>query len=126
MLCERPSRRRTAKGDDEFSSRDMDCHSTLPWGHVRGMPVDDITLLFRGALSMTARGCNEKLPLSVPGFPMSLGRFELLEQRGRSNKIPSLQTFREPAVDIAEQPPRLLGFSLLMPQAGEARGCAQL
>ena len=57
---------------------------------------------------------------------MSLGRFELLEQRGRSNKIPSLQTFREPTVDIAEQPPRLLGFSLPMPQAGEACGCAQL
>jgi putative tryptophan/tyrosine transport system substrate-binding protein len=25
-------RRRTAKRDDEFSSLDMDCHATLPWG----------------------------------------------------------------------------------------------
>jgi hypothetical protein len=44
LLCphiERPSGRRAAKRDNEFSPPDVDCHATLPWGSCNG--EDDIT-----------------------------------------------------------------------------------
>jgi hypothetical protein len=33
---ERPRDCRAAKRDDEFSSLDVDCHVTLPWGSCNG------------------------------------------------------------------------------------------
>ena len=44
LLCvrrDRPCRRRAAKRDDEFSSLDVNCHATVPWGSCNG--EDDIT-----------------------------------------------------------------------------------
>src|SRR5262249_27242609 len=59
--CERPRHGHAAERDYELSSSDVNCHVTLPKGSCSCNSGHDITLLFRGAPSMTARGQQRRL-----------------------------------------------------------------
>src|SRR5262245_49306893 len=112
--------RQKARGDKAVSRATMACDRVPHRGDVPH------TQAGQSGICESANACQNWAKWISSGL-CTVGLFpQLLQQRPRLLEVGRVKALREPAIDRREQLPRFGPFALLLPEAAEAHGGAQL